>query len=169
MKIKIIQLSLSIVLFLTSCSDDTEPGDNLNSQTRESASLNKEVMRGRHVFEDGTIYEGELVLGKPNGFGTRELVNGDLYEGQHKDGFGHGHGTMRYKSDSKLISYIGSWKSGKRDGFGTLILKDSSRLVGDWKNDSLRYGEFQGSDGTNMSGEWSSEYLNEGTMRLADG
>ena len=73
---------------------------------------------------------------------------------------------MRYKSDPKLDSYIGSWKSGKRNGYGTLILKDSARFVGDWKNDNLRFGEFQGSDGIIMSGNWSNEYLNEGTMRM---
>ena len=89
-----------------------EVGDS-SAETRESSSLHKEVMRGRHIFDDGTIYEGELVLGKPNGYGTRELVNGDLFEGQHKDGFAHGRGTIRYKSDSRLDSYIGSWNSGK--------------------------------------------------------
>ena len=71
MKIKFIELFLIALLFHTGCSNETGSGENLSSQTRESASLNKEVMRGRHVFEDGTIYEGELVLGKPNGFGTR--------------------------------------------------------------------------------------------------
>ena len=93
---------------LISCSVEPVKEEGINSPSRESLSLNKEVMRGRHVFEDGTIYEGELVLGKPNGFGNRELLNGDLYEGQHKDGFAHGHGTMRYKSDQELDSYVGS-------------------------------------------------------------
>ena len=32
------------------------------------------------------------------------LVNGDIFEGQHTDGFAHGHGTMRYKSESKVRS-----------------------------------------------------------------
>ena len=123
MKIEISQFFLLIVFFFVCCSEETDYENILDSQVRESAILNRGVMQGRHVFKDGTIYEGELAHGKPNGFGTRELVNGDLYEGQHKNGFGHGHGTMRYKSDSKLISYIGNWKSGKRDGYGTLILK----------------------------------------------
>ena len=54
------------------------------TSSRESVSLNKEAKRGRHVFKDGSIYEGELVMGKPNGFGTHNLANGDIFEGQHK-------------------------------------------------------------------------------------
>ena len=69
---------------LISCSVEPVKEEGINSPSRESLSLNKEVMRGRHVFEDGTIYEGELVLGKPNGFGNRELLNGDLYADLHK-------------------------------------------------------------------------------------
>ena len=154
-------------LFSFSCSNTD---DTLEiSSKRESISLSKEAMQGRHVFEDGSIYEGELVMGKPNGYGTRKLVNGNIFEGQHKEGFGHGHGTMRYKSDVKLDRYVGNWSSGKRHGFGTLILADSSRLIGDWKNDVLNYGEYQGSTGVIMSGKWDSEYLKAGTMRLEDG
>jgi hypothetical protein len=153
--------------FSFSCSDT----DNTTefSAKRESISLSKEAMQGRHVFEDGSIYEGELVMGKPNGFGTRKLVNGDIFEGQHKDGFSHGHGTMRYKSDPKLDRYVGNWRSGKRHGYGTLILDDSSRLIGDWKNDAFNYGEYQGSTGVIMSGKWDSQYLKAGTMRFEDG
>ncbi|MBT3666077.1 MAG: hypothetical protein HN548_01250 [Opitutae bacterium] len=155
------------LLFSLSCSDQ---GDITEvSSTRESISLSKEAKQGRHVFKDGSIYEGELVMGKPNGYGTRELVNGNIFEGQHKDGYSHGHGTMRYKSDEKLDRYVGNWRSGKRHGFGTLILHDSSRLIGDWKNDVFNYGEYQGSNGVIMSGQWDSEYLKEGTMRLEDG
>lgn len=154
-------------LFSFSCS---ETGDTLEvSSKRESISLSKEAMQGRHVFEDGSIYEGELVMGKPNGYGTRTLVSGNIFEGQHKDGFAHGHGTMRYKSDSKLDRYVGNWRSGKRHGFGKLILHDASRLIGDWKNDEFNYGEYKGSSGVIMSGKWDSEYLKAGTMRLENG
>ncbi len=158
---------LLCLLFSFGCSQQDQEQE--VSSTRESVSLSKEASQGRHVFEDGSIYEGELVMGKPNGYGNRKLVNGNVFEGQHKDGYGHGQGTMRYKADEKLDRYVGNWRSGKRHGFGTLILNDSSRLIGDWKNDVLNYGEYQGSNGVIMSGKWSSEYLQEGTMRLDDG
>ena len=118
-----------LILFFLGCAENQNEFE--VSSTRESINLNKEAMRGRHVFKDGSIYQGELVMGEPNGFGTHNLVNGDIFEGQHKDGFAHGHGTMRYKSESTLDRYVGNWKSGKRNGFGTLILEDSSRLVGE--------------------------------------
>ena len=159
--------SIFLLFFSFSCSEQSDKKE--VSSTRESISLSKSASQGRHVFKDGSIYEGELVMGKPNGYGIRKLVNGNIFEGQHMDGHGHGHGTMIYKSDAKLDRYVGNWKSGKRSGFGTLILQDSSRLIGDWNNDVFNYGEYQGSTGVIMSGQWNSEYLKEGTMRLEDG
>ena len=47
-----------------------------------SNKLSREAQEGRYVFDDGSIYEGELVMGLPDGFGTIELASGDLYEGQ---------------------------------------------------------------------------------------
>ena len=64
-------------LFSFSCSN-TDDTIEISSK-RESISLSKEAMQGRHVFEDGSIYEGELVMGKPNGYGTRKLVNGNIF------------------------------------------------------------------------------------------
>jgi len=167
LKLSLFSLSILLNWLFFGCSQQEDEIE--VSSSRESITLNKEAMRGRHVFKDGSIYEGELVKGKPNGFGTHNLVNGDIFEGQHTDGFAHGHGTMRYKSESKLDRYVGNWRSGKRYGFGTLILEDSSRLVGDWKNDNLNYGEYQSSNGVIMSGKWNKDYLEEGTMRLEDG
>ena len=41
----------------------SEEGHGVSSSSRESLSLNKEAMRGRHVFKDGSIYEGEISEG----------------------------------------------------------------------------------------------------------
>ena len=159
------------VLFITlilnfSC---TENNDIESSYAKESVNLNRQAKNGRHIFPDGSIYEGELVMGKPNGYGVHELANGDAFEGQHKDGLAHGHGTRRYKSNPEIVQYVGNWKSGKRDGFGTLILSDSSRMVGDWENDYFHFGEFLGSNGLVMTGKWEKEFLEEGFVRSVDG
>ena len=161
------QRVLIIILILNfSC---TENNDVESSYAKESVNLNRQAKNGRHIFPDGSIYEGELVMGKPNGYGVHELANGDAFEGQHKDGLAHGHGTRRYKSNPEIVQYVGNWKSGKRDGFGTLILSDSSRMVGDWENDYFHFGEFLGSNGLVMTGKWEKEFLEEGFVRSIDG
>ena len=173
MGLKIFQKSYSffffsqILLFFGCSSQTDEVTDSVSS--KESLTLKREASEGRHVFKDGSIYEGQLVMGEPNGFGKHELVDGNLYEGQHKNGLAHGHGTMRYKSVENLDQYVGSWKSGERHGFGTLVLSDGSRLVGTWKDDNMDIGEFINSNGVVMSGKWESEYLSEGFMLLEDG
>ena len=133
--------------------------------SKESVTLKREANEGRHIFKDGSIYEGQLVMGQPNGFGSHEFLDGNIYEGQHKNGLAHGHGTMRYKSVGNLDQYVGHWKSGKRDGFGTLILEDGTRLVGNWKDDNFHVGEYIANSGVIMSGLWDNEYLSEGYMK----
>ena len=150
-------------MIFVGCSQEIDV-DKAMPSSRESLSLKKEAKEGRHIFKDGSIYEGQLVMGEPDGYGKHELANGDIYEGQYKSGLAHGHGTMKYKSDDKLDQYVGSWKSGKRNGFGTLVILDGSTLVGDWKNDSMNVGDFKSPKGVVMSGKWEGEYLSEGTM-----
>ena len=163
-------LSLKLVFwlcFVLSCLSCSEEDYKINpgQENSEAKVLNREVDKGRHIFEDGSVYEGELVRGRPNGFGNRKFQNGDHYEGQFQDGFAHGHGTMRYKSDDNLEKYVRMWASSSREGCGTLYFSDSSQMIGNWKNDSLSYGEFQGMDGSVFSGKWEGESLAEGRMR----
>ena len=160
-------LSIKLFLLLGCSSESEELNPALSS--KESVTLKREANEGRHIFKDGSIYEGQLVMGQPNGFGSHEFLDGNIYEGQHKNGLAHGHGTMRYKSVDNLDQYVGHWKSGKRDGFGTLILEDGTRLVGNWKDDNFHVGEYIANSGVIMSGLWDNEYLSEGYMKTEDG
>lgn len=38
------------------------------------------------VLKDGTVYTGQMKLGKPNGTGRTDYVNGDVYEGAFEKG-----------------------------------------------------------------------------------
>ena len=103
--------AILVVFFLGGCS----PGDEEEKLgNTESSGLAKKAKKGRQTLADGSIYEGELSKGKPNGYGIRKYANGDLYEGQHKNGFLHGYGSYLYKSDEELEGYSGLWESGKR-------------------------------------------------------
>ena len=50
------------------------------------------------------------------GRGTLRYANGDVYEGEYKEGKKEGRGTMRYANGSV---YEGEWKGGKNDVCGT--------------------------------------------------
>lgn len=60
-------------------------------------------------------YEGEICLNKakPHGFGKIYFENGDVYEGNWKNGKMHGKGIYKY-SDGKIFE--GNWNNGEREG-----------------------------------------------------
>lgn len=156
----------TILLFLSSCSE-TDKQETNSSKFIESKALSREAMQGMQTLEDGSTYSGEMLRGAPDGYGEKEFSNGDLYKGQFTKGLRHGHGTLRFKEDELLERYSGMWASDEWDGFGTLALRDGSRITGKWKNNSLEYGNYEGSNGEIKSGKWEGnwDYLGEGYVR----
>lgn len=130
----------------------------------EGQILSRKVQSGKQNLTDGSRYEGELIKGKPHGFGKREFLNGDSYEGQFERGKAHGHGTFHYKNDDVLDRFVGMWLNDRWDGFGVLFLQGGSKVSGKWVKDKLEYGNFEGSDGSIRSGKWYGnwEFLEEG-------
>ena len=45
---------------------------------------------------DGDVYQGEMKNGKRHGWGIYSFHGGDVYEGRFRNHFRHGRGTMRY-------------------------------------------------------------------------
>ena len=101
-------LVLVSLLPLSSCQPDSSLPAVEDSSLPDSVALSKEATSGKHTFEDGSVYQGDLIRGKPDGFGRRGFPNGDVYEGQFEKGYFQGHGTMRYKSDPNLDRYFGN-------------------------------------------------------------
>jgi hypothetical protein len=58
-------------------------------------------------FPDGSMYVGNWVAGKIDGYGKYTWRNGDSYEGNYLNGKKHGEGKMYWKFDNK--SYTGCW------------------------------------------------------------
>ena len=158
----------SVLMFLSSCSSE-EDFETEAPNEQLSLKLSKQAQSGRYVFEDGSLYEGELVMGLPDGFGTIKFVSGDLYEGQFDKGMANGYGTIRYKSDDELEKYSGNWENGKRSGFGALTLSDQSVLEGHWERDDLSYGEFRAADGSITFGKWQNGLIEEGNLLTSSG
>ncbi|MEC8043689.1 MAG: hypothetical protein VX130_03755 [Verrucomicrobiota bacterium] len=163
--------SVILVLSILSCSENEEsPREDFSSALPSPAKAKE----GKYFFDDGSVYQGTLAMGKPDGFGRRVYGNSDVYEGQFRKGLEHGSGTLRFKSDEEIDRYVGMWASGQMEGFGALVLVDESRMEGEWKNGSLRFGEFQGANGEIKSGRWEGNtiaemFLKEGRVRLPNG
>lgn len=68
----------------------------------------------------GGAYHGPVI----NGLAKGRFSNGDMYEGQWKNGKPDGIGTMTYMLGG---SYEGEWKNGKRDGKGVMRFAGSER------------------------------------------
>jgi len=115
---------------------------------------------GTLIYEDGSLYEGDLVNGKKEGNGTFWCKGRDRYQGQWKNdemnGIGafyhyfggrywgewannkfHGSGTYYFTSGKK---YNGNWNRGVKDGQGTLYHPDKNRYEGMWALDK-KHGE----------------------------
>lgn len=85
---------------------------------------------GRMRYSDGEIYEGEFKNGLPEGKGTYRWPDGASYVGDFSKGNLEGKGIYRFSDGS---NYEGDFLNNKRHGYGTL--KDKTGQVvyqGEW-------------------------------------
>ena len=73
--------------------------------------------RGKYVFADGDVYEGEWKANKQEGRGISRYASGDVYEGEFKAGEKDGQGTYLYASGD---IEVGFYKVDIRVGEGVL-------------------------------------------------
>ena len=55
-----------------------------------------DIVKGKLTYRDGSVYEGDLVNGKPHGKGKLTYIYGSVYEGDWVDGEQTGLGKMTY-------------------------------------------------------------------------
>ena len=100
----------------------------------------KWVKGGEKWFRSGdekrqAKYEGEIVTGAPNGWGTITFPSGSNYVGEFKDGKRTGQGTMSFFDGGKYKGkYEGKWKDGRKNGQGTETYSSGRKYEGEWKN-----------------------------------
>ena len=87
-------------------------------------------------YKDGGVYEGDgtLFTKKRHGKGKMVYANGDIYEGEWVDDVRSGQGTLtRKKYLSQNYCYTGEWKNDMQNGKGTLT--EGNRIYeGDFVN-----------------------------------
>lgn len=82
------------------------------------------------TFSEGT-YVGESIGDIPHGKGVFTFANGDVYDGEWRNGQKHGHGV--YKQGN--TTFEGEFVNDKRNGPGVLTGPNQNKCVGDWVND----------------------------------
>lgn len=69
-------------------------------------------MKGKIIYKDGNIYEGNLINGKKDGSGKLIYKNGDIYEGFFANDDFFGKGYIKY-SGGRIVSYLTKSDSGE--------------------------------------------------------
>ncbi|CAN0878698.1 Phosphatidylinositol 4-phosphate 5-kinase 9 [Linum grandiflorum] len=85
--------------------------------------------RGKYVWSDGCIYDGEWRCGIRNGTGRIQWPSGAAYEGEFSGGYMHGSGS--YISANK-ISYRGRWRLSLKHGLGYQVYPNGDVFEGSW-------------------------------------
>lgn len=108
--------------------------------------------KGKFVFSNGCIYDGEFVGNKFENFGIYYWPDGRKYEGNFLNNQIHGKGKFTF-SDGRV--YEGEYKNGVKDGKGKVIYPDNNVYYGEWTND-LQHGHFSkiNSDNTKEKSFW---------------
>ncbi len=99
--------------------------ENSKNTISERKNVTKILANGKYI---GTINKE----GKFDGKGIFYFKNGDIYEGDYKNGFREGYGTYKYANGEK---FEGDFIKGKADGFGIVYYKNGYYYKGNWKND----------------------------------
>lgn len=88
---------------------------------------------GKMTYPDRTVYFGEWINGKRNGYGQQMYASGDILSGVWEDDTVK-FGTYLFPDGSK---YIGNFECFCYTGYGTFCSKDGTILQGIWKNNQL--------------------------------
>ena len=79
--------------------------------------------------DDGVVYSGAWLRGKPHGQGRLNFPNGDQYEGMFVDGRPNGRGSYREASGEV---FEGLFVAGLREGRGQTVLPNGFKYVSQW-------------------------------------
>ncbi|KAM3137522.1 hypothetical protein pb186bvf_010312 [Paramecium bursaria] len=147
--------------------------------------------RGKALYANNEIYDGEYDNGIRQGKGVYIYANGDRYEGDFIKNLKHGIGKLVYKDKGEYYGqwengqrhgegiftyvnkdvYSGWWAFGKKDGKGTYVYADTgARLVGDWKENKIVKGKWILPNGTFFEGIFeNNKPNNQGTFYFKNG
>ena len=131
-------------------------------------STSNQKLKYNIAYTNGDKYEGEILDGIREGFGTYIYQTGDKYIGYWHENKKHGTGTF-YGREGNL--YIGQWRNNQKDGLGTYYFKTGEKYIGEFKSGKKDgKGYWFSCDGNKYVGYFSDNKKNgTGIIYLANG
>ena len=86
--------------------------------------------KGKNIFNDGEIYEGDFNKGKMTGTGTYQFKDKSQYTGEFLDGKMHGKGIITYPNGTK---FDGNFVDNSREGYGEYYKANGQIFKGNYK------------------------------------
>ncbi len=116
-----------------------------------------EPARGVIRFDDGAVYDGDLLKGRMHGVGVLVFPDGEKYEGQWIEGEKQGEGKATFPNGEE---YDGQWARNKKHGRGKYSFPGGDRYEGQWVEDRMHgSGVYTFSDGTKLEGQWEENWF----------
>jgi hypothetical protein len=108
--------------------------------------------KGKYIYTNGFIYEGNFVGGNRTGLGVLTSPAGDVYEGMWQNDQFNGQGTYKWSDGSK---YTGEWKNGIQDGYGIFFYTNGDKYTGYFRNNKFNgKGKYTWVDGSVKEGTY---------------
>ncbi|MBV6440475.1 MAG: peptidase C14 caspase catalytic subunit p20 [Haliscomenobacteraceae bacterium CHB4] len=134
--------------------------------TAQCLSGNCQNGTGKYRYSTGAVYTGQFVNGNREGKGKLIFPNNNIYDGQFSRNRINGEGTMTYSNGDR---YVGSWFYDQPNGKGKYYFKTKERYEGDFKSGKFEgQGTMYYPDGAYYSGSWKNNRKN-GSGKLVDG
>ena len=106
----------------------------------------------KQITENGDIYEGNFRDGKCNGYGKMIYSNHEIYQGNFVNGQKEGMGKQEYPNNGY---YNGEWKNNQFHGHGIRYFSDKCSYEGFFKNNEYNgKGKFVNEEGEIYDGDW---------------
>lgn len=102
--------------------------------------IRKKEVIGKLIYNDGTIYEGELLNGHKHGKGIFTMQDNTIFKGEWRNDSMVGVATIISSNGSRFIGEV--INNGIKNGEGKITFKDSSTFVGQFQDDEFYYGTF---------------------------
>lgn len=107
--------------------------------------------KGTVTLSDGSSYTGEFHYGVPAGSGKITFRNGDVFQGDMRNGT-MTNGSMKFANRNE---YLGEFQNGKMHGQGAMILSNGDAYNGTWKNgEADGEGTYKKADGSSFTGNF---------------
>lgn len=108
--------------------------------------------KGKYIYSNGYIYEGNFANEVRSGLGVLTNPSGDKYEGMWAEDQFNGQGTYKWADGSK---YTGEWKNGVQDGYGIFFYTNGDKYTGYFRNNKFNgKGKYTWADGSMQDGNY---------------